>query len=88
MSLRRGVTAAEEAKMRKAIAAGKSWTEIAVTLDDVEQDYVKEHIYEPLLAEHKAGKDIAAPPVPSEEKAVNPIVPPEEKKSPAGTKKL
>jgi hypothetical protein len=75
MSLRHGITATEEVRMKKFIEEGKSWPAILAELEDVDAAYVLEHLYTPM----KAAFDTA-------QKAAKEAKP--EKTAPAGTAKL
>jgi hypothetical protein len=55
MSLRHGVTAQEEHKLKALIAKGKSWAEIveAGHLEDVDVVHVKREVFDPLVKRHE-----------------------------------
>lgn len=57
MSLRQGVTVMEESKMKKMVKAGATWPEVLAELEDVDPEYVKEHLYDPMVAAYEAELD-------------------------------
>jgi hypothetical protein len=50
MSLRMGITAAEESLMKLAIKNGETWSDISKKLQDCDLDYVKDNLYDPMAA--------------------------------------
>lgn len=57
---RKGVNVTEEHLIKSMIAAGKTWPQIKVHLTHVDEEYVKEHLFDPLEAEFKKNKKFAS----------------------------
>jgi hypothetical protein len=62
MSLRLGITAKEEVKMRLMVADGATWPEVYATLLDVNPDYVRKNLYDPMVAALAPPADSGKPP--------------------------